>query len=359
MAEETGKLHRRLKEIQSKGFSYSENDLIIRDRLEYAESIIDSVPEPLVVLDGQLKVVSANKSFYGTFKLKPEETVRKFIYDLGERQWDNPDLHKHLNEVLQQNKVIRNFQVKHNFIKIGKRIMVHRAELLHGRHGCPKLVFLSIVDITEQLREAQLKVRSVFDQTYQFIGLMTTDGILIEVNRAALDFSGIKLAEVLNRPFWETPWWSHSEELREKLRDSIKKVALGEFVRFEATHVAKDNSIHFIDFSLKPVKDESGEVIFMIPEGRDITERKKLEEALQQSYMELGLRVKVRTAELSRANEDLHNEVERRRKIEEELRSRMRDLERFSSLAVDRGLKIEELEEKIKEFESRLKKKTN
>jgi len=62
------------------------------------------------------------------------------------------------------------------------------------------------------------------------------------------------------------------------LRQAIKKVAQGEFIRFEATHLGKDGILHYVDFSLKPFKDESGKVIFMIPEGRDITEHKKAQE---------------------------------------------------------------------------------
>jgi PAS domain S-box-containing protein len=132
----------------------------------------------------------------------------------------------------------------------------------------------------EALRESEIKIRAIFDQTFQFIGLMNIDGTLIEANRAALEFSGIKSSSVLNKPFWQGPWWTHSPELQEKLRQSVEKAARGEFIRFEATHVAKDGMLHHIDFSLKPVKDETGKVIFLIPEGRDITERRKAEEEL-------------------------------------------------------------------------------
>ncbi|MFA4991025.1 MAG: PAS domain S-box protein [Candidatus Omnitrophota bacterium] len=127
----------------------------------------------------------------------------------------------------------------------------------------------------EMLRESERKIRALYDQTFQFIGLMTPDGILIEANRTALEFSGIRLSDVLNKPFWQTPWWAHSPELQKKLRQAIKKAARGEFFRFEATHMAKDGTLHYIDFSLKPVKDKKGKVIYMIPEGRDVTERKR------------------------------------------------------------------------------------
>ena len=130
----------------------------------------------------------------------------------------------------------------------------------------------------EALKESERKIRALYDQTFQFIGLMTPDGTLIEANRTALEFSGIELSDVINKPFWQTPWWTHSPELQEKLRQAIKKVAQGEFIRFEVTHLGKDGVLHYVDFSLKPFKDESGKVIFMIPEGRDITEHKKAQE---------------------------------------------------------------------------------
>jgi len=129
----------------------------------------------------------------------------------------------------------------------------------------------------ELLKESERKIRALYDQTFQFIGLMTPDGTLIEANRTALEFSGIELADVINKPFWQTPWWTHSPELQEKLQQAVKKVARGEFLRFEATHLDKEGVLHYVDFSLKPVKDESGKVVFMIPEGRDITESKKTE----------------------------------------------------------------------------------
>jgi PAS domain S-box-containing protein len=138
-------------------------------------------------------------------------------------------------------------------------------------------------DITESkkaenaLRESERKKHAFFDRTFQLIGLTTTDGILIEANRTSLEFSGVEASSVLNKPFWQGPWWAHSPELQEKLRQAVGKAARGEFIRFEATHVAKDGMLHYVDFSLKPVKDETGKVIFLIPEGRDITELKNKE----------------------------------------------------------------------------------
>lgn len=141
--------------------------------------------------------------------------------------------------------------------------------------------------IENQLMENEWKVRAIFDETYQFIGLMTTDGTLIEANRSALEFSGIQASSVLGKPFWETPWWRHSTQLQEKVRQAVKSAAKGEFVRFEATHLDKEDKLHYVDFSLKPVKNASGKVVYMIPEGRDITERKQAEKNLEEAYVKL------------------------------------------------------------------------
>lgn len=139
------------------------------------------------------------------------------------------------------------------------------------------------------LTVSEQKARAIFDQTFEFIGLMTPDGILIEANRAALAFAGVEASSVLDKPFWQTPWWAHSPQLKEQLKETVKKAAGGEFIRFEATHTSRDGVLHYVDFSLKPVKDKSGRVIFLIPEGRDITEQKKLQEELAQSQTMVAL----------------------------------------------------------------------
>lgn len=147
----------------------------------------------------------------------------------------------------------------------------------------------SLIDISsrkqaeEALRESQQRIRAVFDQTFQFIGLMTSDGILIEANRAALEFAEVEESEVLGKPFWETVWWTHSPELQGQLKDAVKRARSGETVRFEAYHPDLSGNTHYMDVSIKPVRDKENNVVFLIPEGRDITEHKLAEDALRES----------------------------------------------------------------------------
>ena len=125
------------------------------------------------------------------------------------------------------------------------------------------------------LQASERRFRAILDQTFQFIGLMSTDGTLLQANRSSLEFAGIPEGDVVGKPFWETPWWAHSPLEQEKLRDAISRAARGEMVRFEATHLDSQGNSIVVDFSLKPVCDEQGVVQMLIPEGRDITALKQ------------------------------------------------------------------------------------
>ena len=135
----------------------------------------------------------------------------------------------------------------------------------------------------ESPQKSARRFRSIFNSILQLTGLMTPDGTLIEANQAALDFAGARLEEVVNQPFWETCWWQGNETRIRKLKDDVSKAARGEFVRYEVELQGVGNTTATFDFSIKPVFDLEGEVAFLIPEGRDITDRKRAEELLRRS----------------------------------------------------------------------------
>jgi len=139
------------------------------------------------------------------------------------------------------------------------------------------------VETMERLRESERKSRAAFDLSFGFIGLLTPEGTVLDANRSALEFSGAQLAEILGQPFWETPWCKHSPAMQERMRAAVRAAAGGEMVQFEAALRFADDSIHTVDFTLKPVMDEAGKVALLIPEGRDITDYKRTEHALRES----------------------------------------------------------------------------
>jgi signal transduction histidine kinase len=125
----------------------------VRDAWEYATNIIDTVAEPLVVLDTDLRVVSASLSFYKTFKVTPEETMGQFIYDLGNRQWDTPKLRKLLDDILLKHTVIQEYEVEHDFPQIGRCLMHLNARRIYSKLNQSQFILLCIEDITMRGRE--------------------------------------------------------------------------------------------------------------------------------------------------------------------------------------------------------------
>ncbi len=137
------------------------------------------------------------------------------------------------------------------------------------------------------LSASERKFRAIFNQTFQFTGMVSVEGILLEANQTALDFGGLQKADVVGKPFWDCYWWTISPQTQTQLQAAIFKAAEGEFIRYEVDVLGAAHRIATIDFSIKPIIDQSGKVDFLIVEGRDISNvydelrlRKKAEKAL-------------------------------------------------------------------------------
>ena len=132
------------------------------------------------------------------------------------------------------------------------------------------------------LRSEQ-RYRAIIDSTRSLIALLTPEGVLVDVNRAALERTGLSREQVIGKPFWETPWWTHDPQQQQRLRQAIRRVAAGGFDRFESSHPTADGSLGHFNFFLTPIRDASGQVIYLVPEGHDITERRRIEHSLYES----------------------------------------------------------------------------
>ncbi|WP_435195901.1 PAS domain-containing protein [Natronomonas sp. EA1] len=145
--------------------------------------------------------------------------------------------------------------------------------------GDVRAVHGTFQDVTDQ-REQERRFRATFNNAFQLTGMLEPDGTVIEINETALAFGDVSREAVIGEPFWETPWWQTSEADKQRLREAIERARNGEFVRYETRNVGGDRVAH-IDFSLKPVVDDAGKVMLLIPEGRDITELKEREAELR------------------------------------------------------------------------------
>lgn len=130
------------------------------DQLLDYEDIVETIHEPLLVLNSDLKVLSANRSFYETFKVIPENTIGSLIYDLGNRQWDIPDLRTLFEGIIHKDKPFNDYEVIHAFPAIGRRIMLLNARRILRKGTSSNLILLAIEDITDR-RLAEEKVRNM------------------------------------------------------------------------------------------------------------------------------------------------------------------------------------------------------
>ncbi|WP_136526342.1 PAS domain S-box protein [Geomonas ferrireducens] len=135
----------------------------------------------------------------------------------------------------------------------------------------------------QQLMESERLLRSITDHAFHYQGLLTPDGTLVDANRTALGLVGVEKETVLGLPYWDTPWWRHDAGLRKRLRTSIAIGSQGVPARFGATHLDQEGDVHHIDFSLSPIRDEEGAVIYLIAEGRDITDFAQAKSELKES----------------------------------------------------------------------------
>ena len=113
------------------------------------EDIVETVREPLIVLDSDLRVRLANRSFYKSFRVTPEETIGNLIYDLGNRQWDIPVLRTLLEDILPKNNKFDDYEVEHIFSKIGHKIMLLNARRITHKEIGSQMILLAIEDITK------------------------------------------------------------------------------------------------------------------------------------------------------------------------------------------------------------------
>ncbi|MCC6409724.1 MAG: PAS domain S-box protein [Planctomycetes bacterium] len=250
-------------------------------------SILAAVLDPTLTIDERGTIVTASASVERVFGWRPEELIGKNIKVL----LPEPHRSKHdgyLSTYARTGRTnilgrTREFEV---VAKDGRNVSIELSVARVDIAGEGRPLFTgSFRDITSRketeakLRESETRFHAIFDQSFEYIGLLTPEGIVLEANQTALESAGLTRDEVIGKPFWETRWWPATGDAREKLQRAIRAAASGEFVRYEADNRGRGDELRTMDFSIKPVCDTSGKVVQLIPEGRDITELKRAQRA--------------------------------------------------------------------------------
>ena len=253
--------------------------------LDYAESIINTVREPLIVLDSDLRVVFASRSFYDFFKVTPAETVGQLIYDLGNKQWDIPKLRELLETILPKKATFDDYEVDHVFSAIGRRLMLLNARRIPGPPDKPKIILLAIEDITERkrletvLKDSEERYRRAFETSMD--GLLLLDkqtGSIVNANPAATKMLGYSGADLLGKSLFDVGIMKGSKDFS----NDLVKIENSEIVSYKDVPFTTKEGNHIIADIYLTDKAKVAQCNI-----RDITERKNIEDGLYVASKEL------------------------------------------------------------------------
>jgi signal transduction histidine kinase/HPt (histidine-containing phosphotransfer) domain-containing protein len=274
----------------------------VQDALEYAENIVETVSEPLLVLNHDLKILTANRSFYDTFKVTRVETVGSFVFDLGNRQWDIPGLRTLLEEILPKENIFNGYEVEHDFPDIGFKTILLNARQIFRKNIGSHIILLAMEDITKRkLAEAEIQdaleyAENIIETVREPLLVLTPDLKILTANRSFYDSFKVTHEETVanfifdigNRQ-WDIPG------LRVLLEEILPNETI--FNGYEVEHDFPDIGFKTILLNARQIfrKKIGSHLILLAME--DITERKQAE-VLQETNRQL----EVTTAQAEMAN---------------------------------------------------------
>jgi len=249
----------------------------LKQARDYAQAIVETVP-PLLVLDEELRVKTANESFYKHFRVSPPQTENYLVYELGNSQWNIPKLRTFLEEILPRHSFFKDFEVTHEFETIGRRTV-----LLSGRQVRHlERILLFIDDITERvesraaMQTSEIRYRRLFEAARDGILLLYPDTRKIaDANPFMTELLGYPREELLGKELWEIGLLKDEEASRAAFGELQKK----HFIRYEDLPLQnKQGQRREVEFVSNLYMENGHEVIQC--NIRVITERKRAEQAL-------------------------------------------------------------------------------
>jgi PAS domain S-box-containing protein len=276
-----------LREANTKLEAEIERGRIDGERLQRLEEekalILDTMSELVIYVDRDLKINWSNNAVHEAFNLTAGSSFGQYCYRA---------LHK-------RNKPCKTCLVRialemgqpqelADFSSYGRRWRIRVYPVFNEKKELLGAVEI-VTDVTkrrhaeEALRDREEKFRAIFTQAVNLLGLVDLKGRQVEVNDASAAFVGLEPSQLIGNLFWENPWWSHSVKEQQAIRESVRRGVKGEISVFETTCRDNAGKIHYVDYSLKPIRDDRGCVKMLLAEGRDVTDRKEMEEIIRES----------------------------------------------------------------------------
>lgn len=269
---------------------------------DFANSLIDTIHEPFLLMSEDKIIMYANKSFYDDFKVTHEETIGKRVYEIGNGQWDIPKFHTLLDKILQDKEEFKGLEVETDFPTIGHKIMVLNARMVQLEPRTIEFIFLAIKDITDvrnkenELKEYEARYRRQFDTAH--------DGLLLlEYNTGRIVNSNPAISSILGYSL---------EDFKGK---TLQDIGINDDMEFQNV-LSNLKDFGFVYYDYIVAKTKEGKTIdielYLVDRTkliqcnvRDITERKKKETELRIYYENLVETVKKNTAKLKEKIRDL------------------------------------------------------
>jgi two-component system CheB/CheR fusion protein len=327
---------------------------LLTESHEFSEAIIATIHEPMLILNKNFIVTSANKSFYKKFLVDKESTEGKLLFDLGNKQWNIQKLRLMLNDVISKNDGFENFEVTHTFSGIGEKIMLLNAHLIVQKTNSEQLILLAFEDITDRSRY-YLKEKyslSLIEASLDPLVTINTEGKITDMNQATVKITGLSRAKLKDSNFFDH--FTEPQKAREVYQQVFSK---GSVTDSPLTLRNKNGKLTAVLFNGSVYKDDRGTVLGVVIVARDVTEQKRIEkESLEaRVFAELATEIaeeaKIKAEEATRfAEEAMKAKQQFLSNMSHEIRTPMNAIIGFTKVVLKT-----ELSEKQKEYLNAIK----
>jgi len=254
----------------------------LKEVSEYAQAIIESMHESLITMSPDLRIRKANKYFYDTFRVKPAQTEGYYLYELGNGQWEIPELQKNLKLLQNSNQQFANFEVDHDFPGIGRRSMLLDAQKFTLKDRKEESILLSIRDITTRkqiensVRESEERLQLLIQNTYDIITILSKEGDILYESNSVERILGYKPTERTGKNIFKVPI-VHPDDIKQKEAAFEKAVASSsEIVKAEFRLRHKDGSYKDIEAVYVNLIHDS-QIAGIVANYHDVADQRKVE----------------------------------------------------------------------------------